>query len=297
MTTTSPEISTPDLHCPQCGYNLRGIESELCPECGLAIDRAAFAESQLPWSHRKRIGYVRAYLRTLAMGLLDSKKLAMEVARPVSFRDAQKFRFITVLIAWIPLAALAIWGRSQLLPPFQNFLKQGLLNIPEGFAFLWPWEVGAMTFGVAPLAIALFLIFMSGVASYHFHPKAVATQLQNRAIALSYYTCGPLLILSLAVVLLLTMSRIAQSFPNLHGGAWKIAVATGVISAALPIITFLGWWLTMLRLHRRVVHASGGGSVVLAITLPVAWIICAAFALVGVVWTIGFVELIIRSFV
>src|SRR3954451_13793021 len=89
MTIFSDEATQLDLHCPQCGYNLRGIDSDMCPECGLAVDRAAFAESQLPWSHRKRIGYVRGYLRTLAMGMLDSRKLAMEVARPVSFRDAQ----------------------------------------------------------------------------------------------------------------------------------------------------------------------------------------------------------------
>src|SRR4051812_12709994 len=56
MTIVSDEAAQLDLHCPQCGYNLRGIDSDVCPECGLAIDRVAFAQSQLPWSHRRRIG-------------------------------------------------------------------------------------------------------------------------------------------------------------------------------------------------------------------------------------------------
>lgn len=27
-----------DLHCPGCGYSLRGLGSPTCPECGLAVD-------------------------------------------------------------------------------------------------------------------------------------------------------------------------------------------------------------------------------------------------------------------
>lgn len=30
-----------DLYCPQCGYNLRGIPENRCPECGFGYDRGA----------------------------------------------------------------------------------------------------------------------------------------------------------------------------------------------------------------------------------------------------------------
>ena len=43
--TQSPPSSAPglaeqptDLYCPQCEYNLRGIDSPRCPECGIGID-------------------------------------------------------------------------------------------------------------------------------------------------------------------------------------------------------------------------------------------------------------------
>jgi hypothetical protein len=296
MIAPPSEISALDLHCPQCGYNLRGIESELCPECGLAIDRAAFAESQLPWSHRKRIGYVRAYFRTLAMGLLDSKKLAMEVARPVSFRDAQKFRYITVVLAWVPLAVMAIWARGFFLPRIPVPVSPGSTLIPEGFAIFYPWMTGALTIGVVPLALGVFLIFLSGVASYYFHPKSVPLPLQNRAVALSYYACGPILLLPLIPGLILATSWMTSEFDNPHGPVFATIAICATLSAAMPLIALAWAWLTTLRLHRRIVHASGGGSVLLALTLPLAWLVCAIFAFGAVVWVIGFVELVVRSF-
>jgi predicted RNA-binding Zn-ribbon protein involved in translation (DUF1610 family) len=73
------------LICPECGYDLRSINSQRCPECGLAIDRATMSVSHLPWSHRQSIGRVRAYWRTNVLVILRPKRLAEEIARPVSF--------------------------------------------------------------------------------------------------------------------------------------------------------------------------------------------------------------------
>lgn len=44
---TSPQVTpteTTDLYCPQCEYNLHGIDSLRCPECGTAIDYEALAK-------------------------------------------------------------------------------------------------------------------------------------------------------------------------------------------------------------------------------------------------------------
>ena len=27
-----------EYHCPDCGYSLRGLTSDRCPECGLVLD-------------------------------------------------------------------------------------------------------------------------------------------------------------------------------------------------------------------------------------------------------------------
>jgi hypothetical protein len=297
MTTISADPTQLDLHCPQCGYNLRAIESSSCPECGLAIDRAAFAESQLPWSHRKRIGYVRGYLRTLFMGMLDSKQLATEVARPVSFLDAQKFRFITILIAWIPLAAIAMYARAMALEQFPPIFRGPMgTTIPPWLGLWWPWLTGALMPGVAPMAIAISLILLSGVASYYFHPKSVAVPLQNRAIALSYYASAPMLLLPFAIGLPIVAARLPELFWA-NRVSFSLVATVAIISTLAPIIIVIGWWLTTLRLHRRIVHQYGGGSLLLAFTLPIAWALCMVFSLGVVVWVIGYVVLVIRSFV
>jgi hypothetical protein len=298
MTTFSTEsVQQVDLHCRQCGYNLRGIESNVCPECGLPIDRAAFAQSQLPWSHRRRIGYIRAYLRTLGMALLDSRRLAAEVARPVSYRDAQLFRLITVTLAWIPLAALVISAREPMHLQASTFIAQNSRSfapmLPTNFWIWWPWVVGATAPAVAPIAIALLLLLVSGVQSYYFHPRGVPIPLQNRAIALSYYACAPILLLPVIPILILAVHSLASTFS--HGSAFRMVMALGFVAAALPAITIAWAWITTVRLHRRIVHASTGASLLLALTLPLAWIICAAFSLGAVVWVIGFVDLVIHS--
>ena len=90
------------LYCPQCGYDLRGIgDTRRCPECGLVIDWDELADSRIPWVHRRHIGRVRAYWRTLWLATVHTKSLSRETFRPVSYADAQRFRFVTSVIAAI----------------------------------------------------------------------------------------------------------------------------------------------------------------------------------------------------
>src|SRR2546430_12165891 len=84
--------STPQRFCPDCGYDLRGLTSGRCPECGLLIDDAALAASPIPWVHRRRIGRVRAFFRTLMLTTFRPKRLAAAAAVPVDYREAQRFR-------------------------------------------------------------------------------------------------------------------------------------------------------------------------------------------------------------
>ena len=60
--------------CPACGYDLRATTSDHCSECGLAIDRDALQQSAIPWAHRRQIGRVRAYLKTLWQFSTDRKR-------------------------------------------------------------------------------------------------------------------------------------------------------------------------------------------------------------------------------
>src|SRR5690606_33860096 len=67
MTTAAAEAPStlPDVFCPWCGYDLRGRVGEACPECGGRIDREELLRSQIPWSHRRTLGRIRAFWQTV----------------------------------------------------------------------------------------------------------------------------------------------------------------------------------------------------------------------------------------
>src|SRR5690349_14795558 len=73
-----------EIFCPECGYDLRSIDSARCPECGTQWDRTQLARSRLPWAARATIGRGRAYARTVWLAIVRPRRVADEVARPVS---------------------------------------------------------------------------------------------------------------------------------------------------------------------------------------------------------------------
>jgi hypothetical protein len=176
-------LHSDSLHCPDCDYDLFGIDSDHCPECGLAIDREILGESRLPWTHRQHIGRIRAFWRTLILATFRPRKIAREVNRPVSYADAQKFRHLCLLLAWLPL-------------------------LGDVLAFAWVidvsmfwWERMALIL-ICGFSAWLYLLCITGLPSLFFHPRTLATNRQNRAVALSYYGAGPLVFLLLPAIAL-----------------------------------------------------------------------------------------------
>ena len=78
----------PEIYCPECDYNLRGLTSERCPECGLLLAFLRESTSQIPWIHRADFGIVRSYWRTVFWVMFRRKRFAAEIARPVSYADS-----------------------------------------------------------------------------------------------------------------------------------------------------------------------------------------------------------------
>src|SRR5579871_4992024 len=148
-------IIADDIACPACGYDMRGISSEICPECGVAIDRAKTSLSRIPWEHRSAIGFWKAYWRTNLMALLRPRRLAEEMNRHVDFGRARAFRRVTVTLAWLPLSA---WGMYVYLRAFHPY------SFPVGSKLGWGLEFFAVAVGL--LAIWLFLFFAASVGSY-----------------------------------------------------------------------------------------------------------------------------------
>ena len=64
---------TEDVHCPLCGYNLRGLEQPRCPECGLQfrwVELFQAARTQHPYLYEHKPWWsIGAFLKTMFCGL------------------------------------------------------------------------------------------------------------------------------------------------------------------------------------------------------------------------------------
>ncbi len=285
-----------ELFCPACGYSLRGIESDRCPECGFAIDRSAAAVSRIPWEHRRRLGWVRAYWRTMWM---SSRTVAGDMIRPVNYCDARRFQLVTVLIASLPLAAMAAL-------PVPPALYQGLsaslsawpLALPQGWMidFALPFLAGVGMRVVLPIAIVLYFLAMTGVASYFFHPPHLTVVQQNRAVALSYYAGTPLVLLAVPtlagwVFLLLHMYK-----PGWVDRVFMVASLMGFVIGLVPIVTLLLLWVTSLRMLRHATVCSTARTITMALALPIAWAVLAVLIVAGLPWLVGYGMIVYWSF-
>src|SRR5688572_22830692 len=102
------DATTHDVFCPSCGYNLRGTTSDRCAECGLTFDRASLSDSSIPWSHRQRIGRIRAYVRTAWLVFRRPTLVGREAAKPQSWADAVAFRRVTTTIVFLALVVTMV---------------------------------------------------------------------------------------------------------------------------------------------------------------------------------------------
>jgi hypothetical protein len=179
MTEITKNSAAPELYCPSCGYDLRAIDSDRCPECGTEIDRSKLGESIIPWIHREQIGKYRAFWRTCEIATLRPRKFAREMNVAARLEDAVKFRRVAVVHALVPFGIVFTFAWARAWGP------------------IWvPTDVVGSSLQVASLFMGCFFLAallwgMSGSASYFFRPAGWSVIRQNRAVALSYYACAP----------------------------------------------------------------------------------------------------------
>src|SRR5438045_2519907 len=83
------------LFCAHCGYDVRGATENRCSECGTVFDPADLAQSKFPFALAKRWYSPLAYLRTVWMVSIWSRRLKYEAVKPQDLRRAIAFRRIT----------------------------------------------------------------------------------------------------------------------------------------------------------------------------------------------------------
>ena len=293
--------TTHEIFCPDCGYDLRSIGSDRCPECGAAIDRSGMGVSRLPWARRAEIGSLRAYLQTLWMVVAHPRELAGEVARPVRLIDAKRFRMVTLFIALLApaqITALLYGDRAASPAPWPVLPDLGMMmsSTPPGT------NVGAvphrtlgrmLEMGIVPavwLGCWLFLCSASVAASVFFHPSSIALERQNRAVAISYYACAPWVLTPLSVL------SMTAWLTAVRGGGFRTGARVWLFAAAIvPATQVVATYVAPMAMLRRATSCGEGRLIVAALALPIVWAILAAVFLVLVPAAYAFMALMVMS--
>src|SRR4051794_35926015 len=93
----APQVRDLDRRCAGCGYELRGLDANRCPECGLTFDRT-IVSADVPWLATGGRGDIEAYVATVALVLTRPRQFGAQVWRSVEV-DAwrtRRFRKVTV---------------------------------------------------------------------------------------------------------------------------------------------------------------------------------------------------------
>ncbi|HUU84538.1 MAG TPA: hypothetical protein VM243_13650 [Phycisphaerae bacterium] len=110
----SDDTEASDLLCPQCGYDLRGIPEQRCPECGFGFDHAALRAltSQDNWERDS------AYRRTILWAALSVALLVSPVLRGTSLSGLPRLVMIVApLLAVVGLKKVYTDPRAPTLVP------------------------------------------------------------------------------------------------------------------------------------------------------------------------------------
>jgi hypothetical protein len=252
--------NTPDgLFCPGCGYDLRALSSDRCPECGLTIDPNR--NGIIPWESRKSLGRFRSFFRTLRVASFRPTHLALAVSAPVDLRSARLFRRIVIVVAAIPsFVVIMMTGRIHLALLFgtSNDDAFGKFYRPNGEpAFLW--SVGTRFWPVLPVGLLITLKLATGISHWFYVPKLEKAK-QNRVMVISYYLSAPLFWLAIPLcipaIILVTSQNSKDLQPQLAPLAnLGLLLSFGTLAAigllllnnirALPATTVCGWRHTL----------------------------------------------------
>ena len=269
--TTRPAYAD-DLYCPECGYSLRGLTSNRCPECGLILDFIESATTLIPWERRREIGRLRAYWQTVFQVMFRNKVFCRAAYRSVSHRDAQRFRWVTILHVFVPLL-LSLLG-------WLVFSAATLANTAD--------EMGGGWFiVVCGLGVLLALIAVTGLPSYFFHPRFLTIDRQNRAVALSYYGCAALACTPAALLLMWVTIAIGETQHDLD---LVLYLLTEFAFIAVCLLS----WVDLVEIAQRTLRRPSAVAKV-ALLVPVSWVIAAGLTVVGLPFAVYFVGLVVYS--
>jgi hypothetical protein len=288
--------------CPNCDYDLRGLSSDRCPECGLVIDRIeAFA---IPWEFRGQIGRVRAFLRTARLATFQPKRLASATLGPVDARSAARFRWTIVAAASIiPMFVLGGVVRYATVSGLFQLVQITWVIDDIYQSRTWEpltlWLAGITILGVLPAGVFITFLLATASSRLWFGGNQHSAERSQRARCIASYACAPLVWSAPAAAM--------YGVYCFHSSPWKIeferaadvvggsffdqtALVLMFLSIGVAGLALIAWWFTTLRLMQRTTRCGMGRITAAAVGIPIGWLACAAVgvgiwpSLVGLVW-------------
>jgi hypothetical protein len=240
MTTAAAEATgTGDLLCGGCGYNLRGVPSDRCPECGQQFDPSHLIAALIPWEQRRYVGRVRAFWRTAWMASFRPKELAAKLDWPVNRAAARRFLGWVVVIE---IAAIYAAGLSAMrLWPYLWQIPRNKFD-PDA----WDWLPNGWCAGVMLGAVSLWLALLTPITALFFRRDNLPVERQNRATAISLYTCAPLTWIAAGLLAATTFAWIVWGRDRSSVSPFDAAAVIAQFLCAIAIVVGVSW-----AMHRR----------------------------------------------
>jgi hypothetical protein len=299
LSSHPPAPADAGLHCPACGYDLRAATSDLCPECGMVVDREALKVSGIPWAHRRRVGRAAAYVRTVWMFASDSAAVRNEASRPQVGTDAVRFGRVTAAILAVPLVGVfvglclmygaLVGGRfsALALPSIPAAVPMRLPGLFLDLAI--PWSAGAVLLPVMPVCLTLFALAVTAL------PRAVFRRGGPAAAALGGYVTSPLLLLPGAIAcanMALLLSRWMEETALRNHVVVPLLWTMGAI---LLLVCLAGVSWRVVQWLRRTSHCGLGRALLGLGELFGLWALAVVVFLVLLPWFVGYVWIAIDS--
>lgn len=133
-----------EIYCPLCNYNLTGVHSGRCPECGGIFHREALFAAQkanqitlMPWDDPEPMSVFRRFGRTLSVCLFNARRFAFAFSVQPQRTRAASFQILVMLavtaLSCLPVlvgAAVSRSGKNLVLTvDLDDVLGIGLLTV------------------------------------------------------------------------------------------------------------------------------------------------------------------------
>lgn len=174
------------------------------------------------------------------------------VGQPVDYADARRFQCVVVGV--LMLTAVVAFTMVVLAD------VDTALDTARWFG--WPFTVSMLA--AAVVGLALFLTTATGVHTYWFHPAHLPRERQNRAIALAYYACAPLLYAAVALPVL----GLGIAWSVAYGADHSVSVSLMVSGGVVVALAVAAWAWVCLRMVSRIAERGVVGPLLFLIAQP-----------------------------